>query len=198
MKLVIGFLCLVMSSVFTYIVWMVTRSYFICAGVFSFWVIVLGITWIRDKDADTSFKDYVLGSFGSGKSMTTKAKHKHEPVPEKAKAAPQTKITAKDLEPIVDSIIIAQRIKSVIAVGIKVDAVKDFEKNAPVRKDDVPVYIACKALDVAEEKIARIINSRDAYTIQQIKASERTATSEWGKEKIYYVQINTDYFGGSI
>ena len=96
-------------------------------------------------------------------------------------------------ESLSDSILISKKMRGVITVALKAEAVRNFEKSSPVEKTSIPVFLACKALNLPEKQIMRIVNAHDAFRIQQMKASERDLTRKWGKANIYYVQINTDY-----
>ncbi|OGL46824.1 MAG: hypothetical protein A2161_10035 [Candidatus Schekmanbacteria bacterium RBG_13_48_7] len=187
MKLVVGFLCLVMSCVFSYLMFIIFRSYLVSGIAFTILFILLIITWSSDKEEDVSYKDYFLNMLGRKQSKTPEKKSKSKPKPEPDKIPPV-------ISKFSDSIIISQRMRGVVFVGIKEKAVKEFEKECSIEKSVVPLYMACKALDISEKALERIINSRDGFTVQQVKASEKQITAGWGKEKTYYIQLNTDYF----
>lgn len=98
-----------------------------------------------------------------------------------------------EIEKYKNSIVISKQMESVTNVGIRVDAVKKFEQDCQVNASNIPVYMACCALKLPVEKISFILNSKNTHKIQELVASERKATRHWGKDKIYYIQLNSFY-----
>lgn len=183
MKFLLAALCIFFFGVFSYIMYMITRSVTFC-------IIALAALFVLFAKAWVSEKEDILGLLKSNKKPEPAD---NTPEEESLEETTESKPGEKDITSFSDSMVVSNRTRGTVSVGIMAKAVKEFEKNTKVAKDLVPVYMACKALNLDDATIERIINSHDGFKVNSLKASEREITKHWGKEQIYYVQIMVDY-----
>src|SRR4030042_1236884 len=173
MKILIGAANFIISLFFGFIWYRITRSFIVGGIVFVILVVSIKITWKRGEKKYYQYKT---------RSNKPKGKHVYD--------LDNEGFIKEDITPFSSSIVISQKGSSTVAVCILENAVREFENMYPDLVADIPLYMACQALNLSDEKIQRMLRSNRSYTVTIIKASERDLTRLWGTEKVCYILIN--------